>query len=104
MKNRHPAISGVLLALLWAAKGMAAQPQLPVGSPSPLLFVRIDGPPALRTTFFQPGTPARPVAPGGVFGLRPGYIYQMELSGLPARPDLPDAASTICPTLEVRGS
>jgi uncharacterized repeat protein (TIGR01451 family) len=92
-----------LFALLIAAHGAAARAQFPAmppgRAPAPLLFVRFAGPAGLRATFFQgraaPRTHATPV----VVGLRPGYIYRVQLSGIPGHPNL-----RLYPSLEVQGS
>ncbi len=42
--------------------------------------------------------------PPSAAGLRPGYFYHVQLSGLPERLDRPDAPAMLFPTLEVRGS
>jgi uncharacterized repeat protein (TIGR01451 family) len=66
---------------------------------SPLLFVRFNGAPGLRVTFYQGRQPARTFDAPTVVGVRPGYTYQVQLSNLPGRPGV-----TLFPTLEVYGS
>jgi uncharacterized repeat protein (TIGR01451 family) len=62
-----------------------------------LLYVRVLGPEGMRTTYF-PGTPAaRTFAGPEEVGLRPGYIYRLELSNL----NVP--GGKLYPSLEVRG-
>jgi uncharacterized repeat protein (TIGR01451 family) len=73
-------------------------------APSPLLFVRLDGPAGLRMAFALAPNLSRQLTAPAVVGLRLGYIYQFELAGLPARPGLADAPKALYPTIEVRGS
>jgi uncharacterized repeat protein (TIGR01451 family) len=74
-------------------------PPLPVRGPSPLLFVRFQAPPGMRATFFQGWAPARSFPAPVVVGLRPGYCYRMQLSGLVEERDV-----RLFPSIEVRGS
>jgi uncharacterized repeat protein (TIGR01451 family) len=87
-----------LLLLLPLPAGAEPPPLSPRG-PSPLLFVRFSGPPGLRTTFYQGSPQGRAFDNPVVVGLRPGYLYRIEVSRLPARPGV-----SFYPTLEVRGS
>jgi uncharacterized repeat protein (TIGR01451 family) len=98
MNPRTCFLSVVLLLPLAPAAG-AQMVSLPIKGTSPLLYVRFGGPPGLRTTFFQGRPRGRDFDTPVVVGLRPGYVYRLEVSGLPGRPGL-----TIYPTLEVRGS
>ncbi|MFM7150579.1 MAG: hypothetical protein ACKO23_12110 [Gemmataceae bacterium] len=72
---------------------------LPGSGPAPLTFVRFQGPPGMLTTFYQGRAIPRTYEAPTVVGLRPGYLYRMQLSRLPDRPNF-----AIFPTLEVRGS
>ncbi len=89
----------VSLLMLLPLPAGAQPPPLPLRGPSPLLFVRFSGPPGLRATFYQGRPPGRGFDAPVVVGLRPGYLYRMEVSHLPARPGV-----SFFPTLEVRGS
>jgi uncharacterized repeat protein (TIGR01451 family) len=92
-----------LALVLLGAAGSAARaqwpPPLPCRGPAPLLFVRFTGPAGMRATFYQGRAPARTHAAPVVMGLRPGYCYRVQLSGLAGRPGV-----ALFPTLEVRGS
>ncbi len=88
-----------LFLLLLALPAGAQPPPLPPRGPSPLLFVRFSGPPGLRTTFYQGRPQGRAFDAPVVAGLRPGYLYRIEVSHLPGRPGI-----SFYPTLEVRGS
>lgn len=97
-----------------AAAQVPALPGPPPGPPvlpaarspavAPLLYLRIAGPAGLRAGFYEPAAPAHVVDAPAVLGLRPGYVYRMELSGLPVRPEHPEAPRTLYPTVEVRAS
>jgi uncharacterized repeat protein (TIGR01451 family) len=67
-------------------------------APAPLLAVKVVGSKGLRVTT-APGTPAAKLFDAGsVFGLRPGYVYRLELTGIPNRP-----GESLYPEIEVRG-
>ncbi len=65
----------------------------------PPLYVKFVGPAGMRVTFYR-GTaePSTLFAPFTV-GLRPGYVYRVEITDIPNHPGL-----VLHPTLEVRGS
>jgi uncharacterized repeat protein (TIGR01451 family) len=90
-----------VLALLPLASAARAQmvPALPGCGPAPLLFVRLSAPAGVRATFFQGLPQGRSFDAPVVFGVRPGYLYRIEISHLPSRPGV-----SFFPTLEVRGS
>src|SRR5947208_3267341 len=78
----------LLLALVAGGSTTFAQfspPPLPARGPAPLLFVRLSGLPGMRATFFQGRAPARAFDLPVVVGLRPGYVYRIELSGIPGQ-------------------
>jgi uncharacterized repeat protein (TIGR01451 family) len=81
---------------MWAAP-VHGQFPMPPASPPPL-FVRWVGPPGMQITFYRGNQKATTLTAPCVVGLRPGYGYQVKLSGIPGHP-LP-----LYPTLEVRGS
>jgi uncharacterized repeat protein (TIGR01451 family) len=87
----------MLVPLAGTAKAQMAPP-LPAHSASPLLFVRFQGGPGLRVTFYQ-GRRERSFEAPVVVGMRPGYAYRLHLSHLPGHPGV-----SIFPTVEVRGS
>jgi uncharacterized repeat protein (TIGR01451 family) len=96
--------SCLLLALLPAAASAQVPwmppPVPPVPGRSPLLYVRFLGPDGLRITFYQGQPRGRgfdlPMAPDKPVGLRPGYLYRVEVSHIPMRPGV-----SFFPTLEV---
>ena len=97
-------LTGLALALT-AGAGTPPPPCVPPpGLLSSLLFVRFVGPPTLRATFVQADGQDKTLEPRSAAGLRPGYFYHVQISGLPERLDRPDAPATLFPTLEVRGS
>jgi uncharacterized repeat protein (TIGR01451 family) len=75
------------------------QPPGRVRGPSPLLYVRFNGTPGGRVTFYRgdQGGPREFEFPVTV-GLRPGYIYRVKIDGLPGQ------TQPLFPTIEVRGS
>lgn len=105
MRCRHALRCVVLSPLLLLAmpsgdgrgQGPFAPPRPPEWPP-PLLYVRLDGPPGTRITFFRGGPPQTLPAPF-VVGLRPGYIYRVQVSNPDRFP-----GEDLFPTLEVRGS
>jgi uncharacterized repeat protein (TIGR01451 family) len=92
------AIVGLLLAGSALGQHPAALP-LPGPAPSPLLFVRFAGPEGMRTTFYQGRAQPRVFPAPVTVGMRPGYLYRVQLGNLPNWPGL-----TLYPTIEVRGS
>jgi uncharacterized repeat protein (TIGR01451 family) len=97
---KHSAMLLGLLAVATAAQ--AQQPMLaplPPGAASPLLYVRFAGPPGMHVVWHPWQVRPRDTAAPAVFGLRPGYIYRMELNGIAGLPGV-----SLYPTLEVRGS
>src|SRR5262245_10363944 len=65
---------------------------------APLLFVKVIAPEGTRVTFHPGTTGARSITSPAMVGLRPGYIYRVELT-LPGRADV-----KLYPTIEVRGA
>ena len=74
-------------------------PSLPGRGPSPLLFVQFIGGPGLRATFYQGNPRGRSFDAPVSVGVRPGYLYRLQISHLPGHPGV-----SIYPTLEVQGS
>jgi uncharacterized repeat protein (TIGR01451 family) len=99
MKRQFSYLTLLLLALLAGPVHAQRVPPLPGHGPSPLLFVRFVGPSGLRATFYQGRPQGRAFDAPVVVGLRPGYLYRVQLSHLPGHPGV-----SIFPTLEVRGS
>ncbi len=83
---------------------MGMAPQLiaqacPPMPPAPLLATKIVVPTGVRT-IVAPGTGGSQIfTESSTFGLRPGYVYRFELTGLPNRP-----GESLYPEIEVRGS
>jgi uncharacterized repeat protein (TIGR01451 family) len=98
--NFRSLICHTLAFLFVVAPSAPAQcpPPLPVPGPSPLLYVRITGPAGLQVTFYRGDGGQTLTAPFTV-GLRPGYVYRVQVSGMPGHP-----GQTFYPTLEVRGT
>ena len=89
------------IALTWllvCAAFASAQP-LPTRSYSPLLFVKLVGPPGMHAVVYQGRAKPRDLTAPAQLGLRAGYIYRVELNGFAGHPGL-----SLFPTLEVRGS
>jgi uncharacterized repeat protein (TIGR01451 family) len=93
--------------LLIFALGSAAVAQLPAQPPkyeavngtAPLLYARFLGPAGMDATFFRGGEHGKSFPLPVTVGLRPGYIYRVELNNLPNRPGV-----QLFPTLEVIGT
>jgi uncharacterized repeat protein (TIGR01451 family) len=99
MKLHALLVVGFLTAAVPAtAHGPVSVPP-PANLLAPLLYVRFVGAPGVRVSLF-PGSPGsqRYDVPT-VVGLRPGYIYRVEMSNFPNYPGV-----DLYPTLEVRGS
>lgn len=78
---------------------MAAAASPPAHLLPNLLFVRFSGPPGVKVTFFRGGPNGQTFETPFMVGLRPGYRYRMQMTGIPNFPGL-----VLTPTLEVRGS
>jgi uncharacterized repeat protein (TIGR01451 family) len=71
----------------------------PLPAPAPVLAARVIAPKGVRVTVY-PGSPlARMFEAPALLGLRPGYVYRMELSNLPYAP-----GRVLYPEVEVRGT
>ena len=108
MTNYWQLLAGTLagaLAYLWP-QSRDWRPALcaTAGSPFFLALCPLHRPPTLRATLVQADGQERTLEPPSAAGLRPGYFYHVQLSGLPERLDRPDAPAMLFPTLEVRGS
>jgi uncharacterized repeat protein (TIGR01451 family) len=84
---------------LLAASVLAHAQDVPTPLANQLMFVRFNGPPGMKVTFFRDGSPHEYEIPVSV-GLRPGYVYRVRVTGLPGR--APEAA--LYPTIEVHGN
>jgi uncharacterized repeat protein (TIGR01451 family) len=99
--NLQSAICNSLALLLVFAPVLPAQyapPPLPAAGVPPLLYVKIIGPAGMQVTFYR-GCPVQTLAAPCVVGLRPGYVYRVQLTGMPGHP-----GQAFYPTLEVRGT
>jgi uncharacterized repeat protein (TIGR01451 family) len=88
-----------LIALTAKAQGPYFPPAVAPPLPIPLLYVRVAGPEGMVVTFYRGELAGQTVTAPATVGLRPGYIYQVKLSGMTAYP-----LQSFYPTLEVRGS
>jgi uncharacterized repeat protein (TIGR01451 family) len=93
------ALAAVALAPVCFAQAPPCCPPLPGRGPSPLLYVRLVGPPGSRVTLYQGRAKPRSFDSPAVVGLRPGYSYRVMFSNFDTRPGL-----TLYPTIEVRDS
>lgn len=82
-----------LLALVGAAPGQVLR------GPSSLLYVRFHGAPGTRVTFYRDPSGPRSFEVPATVGLRPGYIYRVQIDSIPGRPGV-----VLTPSIEVRGS
>jgi uncharacterized repeat protein (TIGR01451 family) len=67
--------------------------------PAPLLAARVIAPQGVRFTLLPGGRTPKMFEGPAVFGLRPGYVYRIELSNLPYHPE-----RSLFPEVEVRGT
>jgi uncharacterized repeat protein (TIGR01451 family) len=67
--------------------------------PAPLLAAKVLAPPGVRFTLYPGCRMARMFEEPVVFGLRPGYVYRMELTNLPYQP-----GRSLYPEVEVHGT
>ena len=90
-------LSAFLLAILPAA-GLT-QTAGPMAPPMPPLYIRLGGPPGTQAVVYPGGQVSRPLEAPVTIGVRPGYIYRVQLTNLPEHPGL-----SLFPTIEVRGT
>jgi uncharacterized repeat protein (TIGR01451 family) len=74
------------------------QPQPGFGPPQ-ILFVQLSGPGGARALVFQGAPEGRDFVIPVTLGLRPGYIYRVQLTDFPKHPGV-----SLFPTIEVRGT
>jgi uncharacterized repeat protein (TIGR01451 family) len=72
------------------------QPRQPL---PPLLYVRFAGPKGMKITFFRNGPKGQTFDTPVTVGMRPGYRYRMQVTGMPDFPDI-----VLTPTIEVSGT
>lgn len=92
MKRLHYAVLTMLLA---AVPALAANGP----PPSPLLYIKVLGPAGMKVQFHPGSKLSQSVAAPATVGVRPGYTYRLEISGLAQFPGV-----KLYPTLEVRGA
>src|SRR5262245_427314 len=96
-------MNSLLLSLLTftpAAPVVTPPPPPPGAMPptAPLVYVTVLGPAGMKATF-HPGTVGEKTLPAPAqVGLRPGYLYRLQLDGIPGLP------VKFYPSLEVRGA
>ncbi len=92
----------LMASLLLAGEALGQLPY-PGMSPSqglaPLLYLRLAGPRGMQATFFRGGQKGQSYPAPVMVGLRPGYTYRLQLSGMEDH-----HAQDFFPSLEVRGS
>lgn len=91
--------TALCLLLFTAGLAPAQHAHPPMRSPSPLLFVRFQGPAGARATFYQGRAAARSFNAPVAVGLRTGYLYRVRLDHFH---DVPGVV--LFPTLEVHGA
>lgn len=91
--KRH--ILGLVAAAVIVAQSLAANGP----PPAPLLFVKVIGPAGMKVQFHPGSKLAQTLNAPAVVGIRPGYAYRLELSGMAQYPGL-----KLYPILEVRGA
>ncbi len=105
MSFRQSPTTAVLLVLALLAEQARAQPAPPplpgaVNGTAPLLYVRFLGPQGMEVEFYRGDAEETRSFPTPVMvGMRPGYMYRVELARLPNHPGV-----SLFPSLEVIGS
>src|SRR5437016_3836271 len=91
----------VVLLLTWAhtAQAQYAPVPLPVRGLAPLMHVNLIGPTGSHVIVYQGMARPRDLSGPAQLGLRPGYIYRVEMNGFTQFPGV-----SLFPTLEVRGT
>jgi uncharacterized repeat protein (TIGR01451 family) len=89
---------------VFAVPGLAQGPFFPPGPQhpahtAPLLYVRMAGPAGMTVTFFRGGVKGQTLTAPFTVGLRPGYVYRVQIDGIARFPE-----RSFYPSLEVRGS
>jgi uncharacterized repeat protein (TIGR01451 family) len=92
-------ILSAALLLSCAATAPAQYLPPPARGLAPLLHVRLIGPAGMHAVVYQGMAPPRDLTAPVPLGLRPGYIYRVELNGFARYPGI-----SLYPTLEVRGT
>ncbi len=87
----------LLLACAAAASAQYAPP--PARGLAPLMHVKLIGPAGMHAIVYQGMARPRDLTAPAQLGLRPGYIYRLELNGFKLHPGV-----SLYPTLEVRGT
>ncbi len=97
MKSRL--LPGLVLCTCCASARSQVPVPPPQHGPTPLLFVRFNGPQGMQATFYQGNAPARTHDAPVAVGLRPGYSYRARLGNLPKH-----AEAALFPTVQVCGT
>lgn len=79
--------------------GQYPSPLIPPRALPPLLYVKFAGPAGMHVTFYRGGGTGQTAEAPCTVGLRPGYIYRVQMTDIPGHPGL-----SLFPTLDVRGS
>lgn len=85
--------------LLAAAPLKRLPPVIPPPPESPVVGIRIIGPPGSKATFYPDCLRSTDIEAPALIGARPGYIYQFRLGNLPQGKDV-----ALYPTIEVIGT
>jgi uncharacterized repeat protein (TIGR01451 family) len=85
--------------LAWSATAFAQNLPAPGRGLAPLMHVTWIGPAGMHVVVYQGTARPRDLAAPAQLGLRPGYIYRMEVNGFTQHPGV-----SLYPTLEVRGT
>src|SRR5438477_223161 len=97
--NRKLLLALGLLLLTGGAAALGQYPPPAAPALPPPLFVRFSGPPGVKVTFYRGGPAGQTFDTPCTVGLRPGYGYRVEVSGMPRFPGV-----KLYPELQVFGS
>jgi uncharacterized repeat protein (TIGR01451 family) len=91
----------VVLTAVFAAPawGSAQYPASPAPVLPPLLHIRLGGPAGMKVTVYRGAAPAQTFEVPCMLGLRPGYHYRIQLSGMEKYPGV-----VVFPSFDVLGS
>jgi len=79
--------------------GQYPYPLVPPRALPPLMYVKFAGPAGMSVTLYKGGGVGQTFQAPCTVGLRPGYVYRVQLSNIPGYPGM-----SLFPTLDVRGS
>lgn len=93
------ALTLVVLSQTVPCHGQYPYPLVPPRALPPLMYVKFAGPAGMSVTLYKGGGAGQSFQAPCTVGLRPGYLYRVQLTNIPGYPGM-----SLFPTLDVRGS